>query len=99
MIYIAPKSCRRIRARKDGRTTSSPTSREFQRPNSRTDQPTTGTRCSSEIAIDVAAQVWAIDQSLTVAGPHLRNNLLLHLRESELNFLEFRSLLKARLFC
>jgi len=39
------------------------------------------------------------NQSFTVAGPRLWNNLPLHLRDSEHTFLEFGGLLKTYLFC
>jgi len=39
------------------------------------------------------------DRSLTVVGPHLRNNLPLHLHNSELTHLEFCRLLNMHLFC
>jgi len=39
-------------------------------------------------------QLWAID----AAGPHLWNNLPLHLRDFELSLSEFRRLLKTHLF-
>ena len=39
------------------------------------------------------------DRSFTVAGPHLWNNLPLHLRDPEHTLLEFRRLLKTNMFC
>jgi len=38
------------------------------------------------------------DRSFTAAGPHLWNNLPLHLRDFELSLSEFRRLLKTHLF-
>jgi len=38
------------------------------------------------------------DRSFTAAGPHLWNNLPLHLRDSELSLSKFRRLLKTHLF-
>ena len=38
------------------------------------------------------------DRSFTAAGPHLWNNLSLHLRDFELSLSEFRRLLKTHLF-
>jgi len=53
---------------------------------------------SSQFSIIARTRTTLGDRSVTAAGPHLWNNLPLHLRDFELSLSEFRRLLKTHLF-